>query len=77
MAELENPFPDCLMTSRQAAAYLQVSPSTLERWRRVKSGPSFIRLGGPVRGPIRYRVADLDDFVIRSTSHPGADEGAF
>lgn len=38
-----------LMHSREVAAYLKVSESTLSRWRSGGDGPPFIRLGGVAR----------------------------
>jgi predicted DNA-binding transcriptional regulator AlpA len=47
---------DDLLDSRAAALYLSLSERTLERWRRDRSGPNFIRLSARA---IRYRLADL------------------
>ena len=38
-----------LLDSREAAAYLKVSESTLSRWRSAGTGPPFLRLGGIAR----------------------------
>ncbi len=35
-----------------------VSPRTLERWRWLKLGPAYLRLGGR----IAYRVADIERY---------------
>lgn len=35
-----------LRDSREIAAFLRVSESTLSRWRAEKKGPPFIRIGG-------------------------------
>lgn len=45
-----------LMDSREVAAYLKVSESTLSRWRSAGTGPPFIRLGGIAR----YRLETID-----------------
>ena len=45
-----------LMDSREIAAYLKVSESTLSRWRSAGQGPPFLRLGGIAR----YRI-DAED----------------
>lgn len=65
MSQLETSKP--LLTERQAAEFLQLSPATLSTWRsrrgRVardgKQGPPFLRLGRS----IRYRRADLDAWI--------------
>lgn len=57
-----------LLTERQAAALLGISPATLQRWRStgaVRLG--FVKLGKAVR----YRADDLRQFVeasVRSTT---------
>lgn len=55
-----------LMTSDEAAKYLGVSPNTLANWRCHKLyGPDFVKVGQ--RGYIRYKKADLDQFVEKNT----------
>jgi len=57
-----------ILTVRQAADYLGLGVSTLNKWRCHGGGPIFIKMGRAVR----YRLEDLDAFVInartRSTS---------
>lgn len=48
-----------LMDSREIAAYLKVSESTLSRWRSAGQGPPFLRLGGIAR----YRVDAVDAWL--------------
>ena len=48
-----------LWTSKEASAFLNVSESTLCRWRRTHVGPSWINL----KGIPRYRREDLDEYV--------------
>lgn len=48
-----------LLDSREVAAYLRVSESTLSRWRSLGSGPPFMRLGGIAR----YRVEAVDRWL--------------
>lgn len=47
---------ELLMTTPQAAAYLQVHPSTLANWRKAGFGPRFVRFGAH----FRYRKGDVD-----------------
>ena len=49
-------------TPREAAAYLNSSESTLAKLRVYGGGPAFCRIGRA----IRYRQADLDDFMSRT-----------
>lgn len=64
--------PRRLLTVREAAAYLSLSPSAvyeLVRLRRIKH-----RRLAPARGSIRFLPADLDDFIEASIVdvEPGA-----
>ncbi|WP_167131796.1 helix-turn-helix transcriptional regulator [Paramicrobacterium chengjingii] len=59
-----------LMHSREIAAYLKVSESTLSRWRSAGSGPPFLRL----RGIARYRLDAVDRWLTEQ-EHNHAPEG--
>ncbi len=48
-----------LLDSREVAAYLKVSESTLSRWRSAGTGPPFLRLGGIAR----YRLAAVERWL--------------
>lgn len=48
-----------LLTTPEAATYLNMQPSTLEQWRWNGRGPRFIKLSRSVR----YRREDLDEFL--------------
>lgn len=52
-------FAAAVLTTREAAAYLNVQPTTLEQWRWNGRGPNFVKLGRSVR----YRQADLEAFL--------------
>lgn len=45
-----------LLTPKEAAAFLQVSEKTLEKWRTKGTGPKFRRLG---HRTVRYSQDDL------------------
>lgn len=52
-----------LVTSKQAADYLQVEEHTLAVWRcEGRNGIPYIKVGGRVR----YRTSDLREFVERN-----------
>ncbi|QZY51273.1 MULTISPECIES: helix-turn-helix transcriptional regulator [Microbacteriaceae] len=59
-----------LMDSREIAAYLKVSESTLSRWRSAGQGPPFLRLGGIAR----YRLEAVDAWLA-GLEHDDAAEG--
>lgn len=69
-SESEVNFSDvrAAITTREAAKYLGLSSSTLNKWRCHGGGPEFLKLGRAVR----YRFEDLDAFVavrrLNSTS---------
>ncbi len=46
-------------TTREAALYLGLAVSTLNKWRCHGGGPQFLKLGRAVR----YRKDDLDRFI--------------
>lgn len=51
-----------LKDTKHAAAYLGLSPHTLEAWRKNGGGPRFVKL----RNAVRYRPEDLDAFIEAS-----------
>ena len=55
-----------IYTEPETADLLRVQPSTLERWRREGTGPTYVRLGGRV---VRYRQADLDAWLDTQAVH--------
>lgn len=48
-----------LRDSREIAAFLRVSESTLLRWRAEKNGPPFIRIGGVTR----HRIEQVEHWL--------------
>lgn len=50
---------DRLLTEKDIAALLQISIPTLRRWRMLRTGPAFVKLGALVR----YRPEDLSAFM--------------
>lgn len=55
-----------VLTTREAAAFLGLAISTLNKWRCYGKGPQFIKLGRAVR----YRQDDLERYVEFSTRNP-------
>lgn len=64
-------MPEILLTPLEAAAYLHVSPKTLEKWRTHGGGPRYRKLVHRVV----YTQHDIDTWVEEqartSTSDPG------
>lgn len=56
----EEPLPvSPLLDSREVAAFLKISESTLSRWRADKKGPPFLRMGGITR----YRLDAVETWL--------------
>ncbi len=53
------------LDTTEAAAFLGVSPQTLANWRssRRQGAPVYCKLSDGPRGPVRYRVADLEAYL--------------
>ena len=55
--------PEALLTTEQAATYLNVAPQTLATWRSTQRlALRFYRIGRAVR----YAKADLDTFLLEN-----------
>ena len=53
--------PTVLLTTKQAAEYLGISPATLNTWRCTKRNiVPYVKLGGKY---VRYRQADLEAYI--------------
>jgi len=50
---------DALLTERELARKLNVSIGTVRRWRLLRTGVSYIKLGACVR----YRPEDLREYI--------------
>jgi hypothetical protein len=56
-----------LLTPREAAAALRISPKTLAGWRLLDGvGPRWAKLGTSPTSPIRYARDELNKFINRS-----------
>lgn len=62
--------PAPTLTTKEAAAYLGLSPNTLAGWRYLNTGPTYQRLGTSRRAKVRYRRADLDAWLASNTVVP-------
>ena len=59
------------MTCREAAAFLRLSPRSLDRWRVSGEGPAFRKFGGRVR----YTRADLEAWADARWRTSTSDDG--
>jgi hypothetical protein len=49
--------------TEDAACHLGIAPNTLKKWRALRQGPLFYRIG---KKAIRYSIDDLEAFARRS-----------
>ena len=56
---------DPLLTEKEAALYLNISPYWLQKQRCLGTGPLYVVIGSRA---IRYRLSDLEAYVNRTTS---------
>ena len=60
---------DQLLTVQQAAQYLGLAVSTLNKWRCLGGGPVFLKMGRAVR----YRLESLDNYIKGSECQSTSD----
>lgn len=51
-----------MLTTRQLADTLSVSPRTLDNWRSTSRGPTYFR----IEGTVRYRMSDVNAWLDNS-----------
>jgi predicted DNA-binding transcriptional regulator AlpA len=64
---------DRVIMERDAADFLSVGQSTLQRWRQLGTGPRFVRLSARRLG---YRLSDLTSFLREREHMTGAPQSA-
>jgi hypothetical protein len=55
---------DVLIPSREAAAFIGVSPATLENWRVRGEGPAFVKTPGKT-GKVLYEPAQIQKYLAQ------------
>jgi len=65
----KSPVEAVVMDTRNAAAYIDQTPGTLEVWRCQRRGPPYVKQGRSVK----YRRADLDAWLAANTVHPSEE----
>ncbi len=63
-----------LLTTPQAAAWLNLKPQTLRKWRHQGKGPRFVRLGTGRQSPAAYRLSDLEAWLEARSFQSTAEE---
>lgn len=60
---------DEMLTPAEAADVLRVHPVTLATWRANGTGPRWMKIGDRLRSPVRYRRADIEQYLRDRASH--------
>jgi hypothetical protein len=63
-------FENQLLTPQQVSDLLQITVGTLENWRMKNYGPKFLKLGGQLKSPVRYRLQDVEDWMFEDAKTP-------
>ena len=63
-----------LMSEKQAADFLQLTPRALQAWRTKGGGPAYLRIG---HRTVRYAPADLEAWVETRRFENTAQEGRY
>lgn len=62
---------DELLTGQEVSQILKVSIHTVNWWRSQGKGPRFVKLGTGLSSPVRYRLSDLQAYLVsRKVSLP-------
>jgi excisionase family DNA binding protein len=61
-----------LLTPEEVADLLKVHPGTLENWRVRGEGPPFVKLGNKRRSAVRYRRADVENWIFADMKRDSA-----
>lgn len=72
---LNNDLSERLLTEKEVASALGVSPRTLQHWRLAGDGPAFAKVGRAVRYPPDSVRAFIAIGIRLSTSDPGKGGG--
>ena len=56
---------DRMLSTDEAAARLNLKPSTLRQWRYRKRGPAFYRLGDGPGARCHYRASELEEWISK------------
>jgi len=62
-----------LLSQKDAAAKLGLSPHTLRAWRGKGWGPAYVKLGTGRSSPVGYTEAALEAFIAQQTRRSTSD----
>jgi predicted DNA-binding transcriptional regulator AlpA len=79
LPSLEDRADDELINLEECAAYLGISPATLNNWRTgargIFGGPKYIPLHDGPRSPISYMIKHVREYLAERTIDPGCKGG--
>jgi hypothetical protein len=52
-----------LLTDKALSPVINVSPTTLRRWRKQNKGPPFRKFGPEPNAPVRYDPAEVAEWI--------------
>lgn len=52
-----------LINEKEVAALLSISVKSVQEWRCSGKGPAFVKLGTGPKAAVRYRPADVEEFI--------------
>jgi predicted DNA-binding transcriptional regulator AlpA len=67
-----SPTPEPLLSERDAATILGLTPRTLQAWRARGDGPAFVRISSRC---VRYQASALDNWIQDRIRRSTADSG--
>jgi predicted DNA-binding transcriptional regulator AlpA len=60
------------LTENQVSKRWQLSTKTLQLWRAKGWGPKFIKYGPGIRGLVRYRLSDIEEWERQQEREGGS-----
>ena len=76
MSDMTNTNAVAYLDTKEAAAFLRLSPRTLERMRVEGAGPKYLKAGRGIRARVLYREEDLRTWVEAITYGSTSEYGS-
>lgn len=75
--QIDADLPDRFVSREKAAAFLDLSPSTLASWASLGIGPRFTKLSDGQSGAVRYSLAELRQYMSDPQAYRPRPTAAF
>ncbi len=76
MSDITNTNAVSYLDTKEAAAFVRLSPRTLERMRVEGAGPKFLKAGRGIRSRVLYREEDLRAWIEAITYGSTSEYGS-